>query len=317
MPSLPRFTAPNAGLSPPLAPAMARVESPEGGSTLITRAPMSDSNIAQYGPAITWVASSTTMPSSSFTWDISGSLGILTFTRPEARNALTWEMYEALERACEAADADARIRVLIIRGSGGAFAAGTDIAQFTAFTSGADGVAYERRLDALTERLERVRVPTIAQVDGPAVGGGCLIAVCADLRICSDRARFGVPVARTLGNCLSMANTARLADLIGTGRVRDLLLTGRLVEADEALAIGLATRVVPADQLDETVRQLAAELTTRATSTVEATKELMVRLRAHRTPAGAAEDVIERCYGSADFREGVAAFREGRKPSFS
>jgi enoyl-CoA hydratase/carnithine racemase len=178
-------------------------------------------------------------------------------------------------------------------------------------------VAYERRLDALADRLERVRVPTIAAVDGAAVGGGCLIAVCCDLRICSDRARFGVPVARTLGNCLSLANTARLADLIGTGRVRDLLLTGRLVEADEALGIGLASRVVPVDQLETTVRQLAVELTTRATSTVQATKALMARLRAHRTPAGAAEDVIERCYGSADFREGVAAFREGRKPTFT
>jgi enoyl-CoA hydratase/carnithine racemase len=256
------------------------------------------------------------MPSSSFAWDITGSLGILSFTRPEARNALTWEMYEALDRACEAADQDDRIRVLIIRGGGGAFAAGTDISQFALFETGADGVAYERRLDALADRLEAVRVPTIAEVDGPAVGGGCLIAAVCDLRICSERARFGVPVARTLGNCLSLANTARLADLIGTARVRDLLLTGRLIDAGEALAIGLATQVVPADQLDATVRALAEDLTTRATSTIQATKEMLRRLRGHRTPIGAAEDVIERCYGSADFREGVAAFREGRKPSF-
>jgi enoyl-CoA hydratase len=154
-------------------------------------------------------------------------------------------------------------------------------------------------------------------VDGAAVGGGCLIAAVCDLRICSERARFGVPVARTLGNCLSLANTARMVDLIGTGRVRDLLLTGRLIEADEALAIGLATRVVPVDQLDATVQQVAAELTTRSVSTIQATKEMMRRLRGHRIPTGAAEDVIERCYGSADFREGVAAFREGRKPRFS
>lgn len=258
------------------------------------------------------------MPSSNVSWDITGSLGILTFTRPEARNALTWDMYEALERACEAADRDDQIRALIIRGSGGAFAAGTDIAQFSAFERGADGVAYEARLDALVDRLERVRVPTIAAVDGAAVGGGCLIAICCDLRICSARARFGVPVARTLGNCLSLANSARLAELIGAGRVRDLLLTGRLVEADEALAIGLATRVVPVGELETTARQTAVDLTTRATSTVQATKELLLRLRAFRAPpAGAGDDVIERCYGSADFREGVAAFREGRKPEFT
>jgi enoyl-CoA hydratase/carnithine racemase len=257
------------------------------------------------------------MPSSNVTWDIVGSLGILTFTRPEARNALTWDMYEAVERACDAADQDDRIRVLIIRGAGGAFAAGTDIGQFSSFSSGSDGVEYERRLDGLADRLEAVRVPTIAQVDGPAVGGGCLIAVVCDLRICSDRARFAVPVARTLGNCLSLANTARMADLIGTGRVRDLLLTGRLIEADEALAIGLATRVVPADQLEATVQQTAAELTTRASSTIQATKEILRLLRRHRTPTGAAEDVIERCYASADFREGVTAFKEGRKPRFA
>jgi enoyl-CoA hydratase/carnithine racemase len=239
------------------------------------------------------------MPSSDFAWDITGSSAVLTFTRPDARNALTWEMYDALERACAAANEDDRIRVLIIRGSGGAFAA-------------------ERRLDGMAERLEAVRVPTIAVVDGPAVGGGCLIAAVCDLRICSDRARFGVPVSRTLGNCLSLANTARLADLIGTGRLRDLLLTGRLVDAGEALAIGLATRVVPVDQLDATVQTLAGELGTRATSTVRATKDLMVRLRTFRTPpAGAADDVIEQCYGSAAFREGVAAFREGRKPKFT
>jgi enoyl-CoA hydratase/carnithine racemase len=257
------------------------------------------------------------MPSSDFAWDITGSLGVLTFTRPAARNALTWDMYAALERACDAADQDDGIRVLIIRGSGGAFAAGTDISQFSSFAKGADGVAYERRLDALAERLERVRVPTIAEVNGPAVGGGCLIAAVCDFRICSERATFGIPVARTLGNCLSLANTARLADLVGTGRLRDLLLSGRLVDAREALAIGLATRVVSADELESTVRTLAQELATRATSTVRATKELLIRLRTFRTPpAGAADDVIERCYGSDDFREGVTAFREGRKPRF-
>ena len=219
------------------------------------------------------------MPSSDCAWDITGSLGILTFTRPGARNALTWEMYAALERACDAADQDEGIRVLIIRGSGGAFAAGTDISQFTSFAGGADGVAYERRLDAIAERLERVRVPTIAEVDGPAVGGGCLIAAVCDFRICSERATFGIPVARTLGNCLSLANTARLADLVGTGRVRDLLLSGRLVDAREAMAIGLATKVVRADELEPSVRTLAAELSTRATSTVRATKELLFLAR--------------------------------------
>ena len=133
MPSLPRFTALNAGLSWPRAPAMVRVESPAGGSTLITRAPMSASNIAQYGPAITWVASRTVMPSSNVAWDIKGSVGIVRLNRPEARNALTWDMYDALVDACDKAEADHNVRVVIIRGAGGAFAAGTDISQFKDF----------------------------------------------------------------------------------------------------------------------------------------------------------------------------------------
>src|ERR1044072_7106809 len=132
---------------------MLRVESPAGGSTLITRAPMSASNIAQYGPAITWVVSRTTMPSSiprkAVGWDIKEPVAIVTLNRPEARNALTWEMYDALVEACDRAEADRNVRVLIIRGSGGAFAAGTDIAQFRDFKDGDSGIAYERRLDAV------------------------------------------------------------------------------------------------------------------------------------------------------------------------
>jgi enoyl-CoA hydratase/carnithine racemase len=207
--------------------------------------------------------------------------------------------------------------VLIIRGEGGAFAAGTDISQFADFRDGADGVAYERRLDALIDRLERVRVPTVAEVDGPAVGGGCMIAAACDLRICSDRARFGVPVARTLGNCLSVANTARLVDLVGTARVRDLVLTARLIDASEALAIGLASRVVPGASLALEVRATADELAARARSTIVAAKAVLQRLREHRCPpAGSADDIIAACYASDDFREGVTAFREGRTPTF-
>ncbi len=237
--------------------------------------------------------------------------------RPAARNALTWEMYDALVEACDKAEADPNVRVLIIRGSEGAFAAGTDISQFRDFAGGDDGVAYERRLDAVIDRIEGVRIVTIAEVDGPAVGGGCAIAIACDLRICSDRARFGVPVARTLGNCLSIANTARMVDLIGLARTRDLLLTGRLIDAREAMAAGLATAIVPAAELQQEAIKVAAELSTRARSTIVATKAMLLTLRDHRRPpAGAAEDIIREAYGSAEFKEGVTAFLAGRKPIF-
>ncbi len=257
------------------------------------------------------------MPSSNLDWDINGSIGVVTFNRPEARNALTWDMYDALVAACETAEAAGDVRVLIIRGAGGAFAAGTEIAQFREFAGGDAGVAYERRLDAVIDRIEQLSMPTIAAVDGPAVGGGCAIALACDFRVCSDRARFGVPVSRTLGNCLSIANTARMIDLIGVALTRDLLLSGRLMDAHEAYHRGLATVVLPVDQVEAETIAMAAELAARAASTVTATKAMLLRLRDHRRPPpGSADDILRACYGSDDFREGVAAFLERRKPRF-
>lgn len=257
------------------------------------------------------------MPSSNVAWDINESVAVVTLNRPEARNALTWDMYDALVEACDAAEAHSNVRVLIIRGSGGAFAAGTDISQFREFTNGDAGVAYEKRLDAVIDRIERLSLATIAEVDGAAVGGGCAIAMACDLRICSERARFGVPVSRTLGNCLSMANTARMADLIGPALTRDLLLTGRLIDAREAVNSGLANMVVPSAELQQEAFKIAAELSTRACSTIKATKAMLIRLRDHRRPPpGVADDIIRECYGSAEFREGVTAFLEGRKPNW-
>jgi enoyl-CoA hydratase len=222
-------------------------------------------------------------------------------------------MYDALGEACDRADADAGIRVLVIRGAGGTFSAGTDISQFTTFATGDDGIAYERRLDAVIDRIERVRRITLAAIDGVAAGGGCAIALACDLRVCATRARIGIPVSRTLGNCLSIANLARIVDRVGSARAADLLLTGRLLTAEEIDACGLASKTVPADLLDDAAMTLARELATRAPSTVEATKALLQRIRDHRRPPPA-DDIIGACYGSAGFREGVAAFKEGRTP---
>src|SRR5678815_3008165 len=152
MPCLPRLTALKAGLSLPRAPAMLRVESPAGGSTLMTRAPMSASNIAQYGPAITWVASRTTMPSSSVDFVINESIAVVTVNRPEARNAFTWDMYLALYDILDAVRADENVRVLIISGSDGAFSAGTDISHFRNFVDADSGVVYKHRLEQIIDR---------------------------------------------------------------------------------------------------------------------------------------------------------------------
>src|SRR3954470_24669024 len=165
-------------------------------------------------------------------FELDGPFAILTFNRPDARNAMTWDMYGALVEACDRVDGDAGIRALILRGAGGkAVVAGTDIPPFRLFHTRQDGLDYERRLDATLDRLERVAKPTIAQIEGVAAGGGCAIAVCCDLRLATPESTIGVPVARTLGNCLSGATTARLVDMVGPGRAKELLFTGRMASA--------------------------------------------------------------------------------------
>ena len=253
------------------------------------------------------------------TFDVDGALGILTFNRPEARNAMTWEMYDALVDACARVEQDASIRAFILRGAGGkAFISGTDISQFQTFRTRDDGIEYEKRLDAVLDRLERLTKPTIAQIDGVAAGGGCAIAICCDLRIATPESTFGVPVARTLGNCLSGATYGRLVDLIGPARVKELLFTGHFLDANAALAAGLVNRIVPPEDLSFIVHRTAMDIIANAPLTIRATKEMLRRIAEHRRlPPGADHDLIELCYTSDDFREGVSAFVEKRRPKWT
>ena len=246
------------------------------------------------------------MPSSSVAWDINESVAIVTVNRPEARNALTWEMYDAIVEACDRAEADRDVRVLIIRGSGGAFAAGTDIKQFRDFADGEDGVAYERRLDAVIDRIEELTIATIAEIDGAAAGGGCAIAIACDLRICSERARFGVPVSRTLGNCLSMNNYSLLLQHLGPARTLDMLLRARLFTGEEAAAAGFVAELCEDDELDATADGVVQTLLGHAPLSMWAAKEAVRRIRRASIPNG--DDIVARVFGSEDFHTAVAAF---------
>src|SRR6478672_4949796 len=252
-------------------------------------------------------------------FETDGPVATLTFNRPEARNAMTWEMYEALVAACERVDDDGELRVLVLQGAGGkAFVAGTDISQFQSFRDREDGIKYEERLDRVLDRLERVSKPTIAQVQGVAAGGGCAIALTCDLRVATPEASFGIPIARTLGNCLSGASYSRLVDVMGPAAVKDMLFTGRLIGGVEAHALGLVTRLVSSAEIEQTVRSLAAEIAANAPLTLRATKEMIRRVLAkRRLAAGEDADMVELCYTSADFREGVTAFLAKRKPTWS
>ena len=243
-------------------------------------------------------------------------LAFVTFNRPASYNAMTWAMYDGLVDACEKVDADSELRVLILRGAGGkAFVAGTDISQFQAFRTPQDALEYERRLDRVMGRLEAVTKPTIAAIEGYAVGGGAAIALACDLRYCTPESKIGVPIARTLGNCLSMANYARLVDLLGPARAKELIFRARLVEAEEARQLGLVNEVVAAGRLHEYVQEVAIEIATHAPITLRVTKEAIRRLQADRRAADC-DDLVVQAYLSEDFREGVNAFLAKRKPVF-
>ena len=243
-------------------------------------------------------------------FEIRDGIGHVTLNRPEARNALTFAMYE---RLAEIGADPGEAKALIITGAGDkAFAAGTDISQFRDFRTPEDAIAYEAKLDRVLGALERCKVPTIAAIAGACTGGGAGIAAACDLRIAAANARFGFPIARTLGNCLSMANIARLSALIGPARVTEMIFTARLLSAEEALASGLVSEVI-ADTaaLPARAEALARQVAANAPLTLRATKEALRRLRDHLPPD---EDLIRLCYTSDDFREGMDAFLTKRPP---
>jgi enoyl-CoA hydratase/carnithine racemase len=235
-------------------------------------------------------------------------------SNPRRRNALTWGMYDELLAVCQDVEADPGVRVVVLRGAGEAFAAGTDINQFVGFSSGADGIAYERRVATVLSRLVDLRVPLVGVVTGPAVGAGLALAAVCDVLVATPAARFGVPVARTLGNCIPAAVVARLQRRLGAARTMAMLLTCRLLDAEEALAAGFVHTVLGVGDLDDGVAALVARVTAAAPLSLAAFKEIDRRL-ADRT-AVADEDLLERCYGSRDFHEGVTAFLEHRRPQW-
>jgi enoyl-CoA hydratase len=245
--------------------------------------------------------------------DVRGGVAAIVFDRPAARNAMTWAMYEQLVSICARLADDRSVRVVTMRGAGGqAFVAGTDIAQFAGFASGDDGVAYERRIDACIDTVAALPQPSVALIDGWTVGGGLAIATACDFRIAVPQARFGVPIARTLGNCLSVANVARLVAAFGAPRVRRMLLLAELIGAEEALACGFLYRVCAPEAIGAEAQALCESLAALAPLTQRASKEALRRLPLAALPD--ADDLIRSCYGSADFREGVAAFGDKRAP---
>jgi enoyl-CoA hydratase/carnithine racemase len=245
-----------------------------------------------------------------------GSVATVMFDRPAARNAMTWRMYEELAAACRRIHEEEGLRVAVLRGAGGkSFIAGTDIGQFQEFRGGEDGIAYEARMEGYLAAIEALPVPTLAVIEGFAIGGGLAIAAACDLRIATPAARFGVPIARTLGNCLSMANYARLVAALGASRAKRVLLLAENLTAEEALASGFVSEIVEPASLDGRVAELVSRLAQHAPITMRVSKEAIRRLIQAGLPDG--DDLVRTCYGSEDFRRGVAAFVQKRAPQWT
>lgn len=248
--------------------------------------------------------------------EIAAGIATVTLDRPAARNALTLAMYDSLAEICRGIVPGGEVRAMIVTGGGDrAFAAGTDISAFRDFSTAEQALGYEAHMDDVLGAIERCPVPTIAAIAGVCTGGGAAIAACCDLRIATRDLRFGFPIARTLGNCLSIANLARLAALIGAGRTREILFTARLIEAEEARGIGLVSTLHDDHQaLMAGARELAELVAGHAPLTLRATKEALRRMRAD--PAAADDDLVTLCYTSADFAEGREAFLAKRRPQW-
>ena len=240
----------------------------------------------------------------------------ITFDRPEARNAFTQEMYARLAEICADLAADDAIRVAVLQGKGDeAFVSGSDIRTVGEITGLADALAYEKHVERTIAAVERLPKATIALIRGVAAGGGAALALACDIRIAADNARFGVPIARTVGNTLSLRNIARLVQIVGPAVTKELLFTGRLATAVEAQSAGAFNDVVPLARIEAHVTALADRISKNAPLTIRATKMAVLRvLEAERERLGAGEDIVELTYGSEDFREGVTAFLEKRPP---
>lgn len=244
-----------------------------------------------------------------------GPIGTLTIDNPERRNAMTASMYRAVPTAIAELLDEPTPRVIVIRGAGDeAFGAGSDISEFPTQRLGPDATAYDASEHAAWHALASIPVPVIAAIHGPCMGGGIALALHCDVRVAATDASFAVPPAR-LGLAFPQEALHRLVDLVGPAQAKLLLYSAKVVDAQVALSIGLVEEVVPKEALDARIDSLADDIARLAPMTHRATKlgvEAVANPPLTEMAAAAALD----CYHSSDFREGVEAFLEKRRPTF-
>ena len=240
----------------------------------------------------------------------SSPIAQIVIDRPERHNAMSIAMYETLLALIDACRADQTIGCIVLRGAGGkSFISGTDIDYFRDFTSGRQGVAYEALVERVIDAVERIAVPTVAAIDGWAVGGGLAIATACDFRVCSEGSRFGAPIAKTLSNTLSSRNLARLVAAFGVPRVKKMLMLSDFLGAADAQACGYVDEVAAKGEVEAAALALAQRLVALSPVTQHAVKEGLRRIVIDHSLED--EDLVEAVYGSQRFRDAVAAFGSG------
>ena len=249
-----------------------------------------------------------------------GGVGILTFNNPERHNAVSLEMWEATKRMLDGFAADDDIRVVVLTGAGGkAFVSGADISKFASERATLEASrAYNVKSDAAYASVADFPKPTIAMIKGYCIGGGVGLAVCCDLRICSDNSRFAVPAAK-LGLGYGYSGLKRLVDIVGASFAKEIFYTARQFDAQEASAMGLVNRVVPAGELEAYVKSITDMISANAPLTIKAVKFTVGEMLKDESKRNLARSVelVEQCFASRDYTEGRTAFMEKRKPVFT
>jgi enoyl-CoA hydratase len=249
----------------------------------------------------------------------SDGIGWLTFNNPERRNAMSLDMWQATGAVLEDFEQDPEIRVIVMTGAGGkAFVSGADISQFEDQRKNADQAeAYAKISEGAKKRMATMSKPLIAMINGFCIGGGLGVATTADIRIASDASHFGIPAAK-LGLAYAFESLSKLVWLVGPAFAKEILFTGRRLNAEEALRIGLVNRVVPADQLEATVREMAMEIARNAPLTVRSAKITIDQAMrdADKRDMALVEESFRACFDSEDYANGRKAFMEKRTPTF-
>ncbi len=246
-------------------------------------------------------------------------VGYITFNNPEKHNAVSIEMWDALEKILDEFRSSKDIRVIVLNGAGGkSFVSGADISKFDKERSSKEAVlSYNKRTQKVYELLETFPKPTIAMIDGYCIGGGLNLAVCCDIRICSEKSQFAMPAAKlSLGYPFS--SIKRLFDVMGPGMAKHFMFTAEKISASEALACGLVQKLVSEENIETYVRDYALTISHNAPLTIKAMKQIGIEILKNPDERDLllCEQLASACFDSEDYKEGRKAFMEKRKPNF-